>query len=133
MAQLRADALLYYHVYADLVMLSKSKELAKCVLDMNNHYLELLCFLNKVQDNPEVVPRKEQAVFHSKKRLYGTSKVLNHRQHKNVDAIYSKLFMETGNELSVLFPMIVKGATRMREKLLLYAEKGENTGVLNLL
>ena len=25
MAQLRADALLYYHVYADLVMLSKSK------------------------------------------------------------------------------------------------------------
>ena len=27
---------MYYHVYADLVMLSKSKELAKSVMDMNN-------------------------------------------------------------------------------------------------
>ena len=36
--------------YADL---SKSKKLTKCVMDMNNHYLELLCFLNEVQGNPE--------------------------------------------------------------------------------
>ena len=38
MAQLRVDALLYYHVYADLMMLSKSKTLGKCVMDMNVHY-----------------------------------------------------------------------------------------------
>ena len=76
MAQLRADALLYYHIYADLVMLSKSKELAKCVVDMNTHYFELLCFLNEVQNNPEVIFRKEHEVFQSEKRLYGTSKVL---------------------------------------------------------
>lgn len=123
MAQLRADALFYYHVYADLVMLSKSKKLAKCVMDMNNHYLELLCFLNEVQDNPEVVLRQEQEVFQSEKRLYGTNKVLNHRKHRNVDVIYCKLFTETGSEFSLLFPMIAKGAASMKEKLLSYAEK----------
>ena len=123
MAQLRADALLYYHVYADLVMLSKSKKLAKSVMDMNSHYLELLCFLDEVLDNPEVILRKEHEVFFSEKQLYGESKVLNHRQHKNVKAVYSKLFTESGNESSIFFPMIVKGVASMREKLLSYAEK----------
>ena len=123
MAQLRADALLYYHVYADLVMVSKSKKLAKSVMDMNSHYLELLCFLDEVLDNPEVILRKEHEVFFSEKQLYGESKVLNHRQHKNVKAVYSKLFTESGNESSIFFPMIVKGVASMREKLLSYAEK----------
>lgn len=123
LAQLRADAILYYHVYADLVMLSKSKELAKNVLDMNRHYLELLCFLNEVQSSPEVVLWNELEVFQSEKQLYGTSKVVNHRQHKSMDALYSKLFMKTGNELSTFFPMIANGATSMKEKLLSYAQK----------
>ena len=42
---LEADALMYYHIYADLVMLSKSNDLKKSVLDMNSHYLELQVFL----------------------------------------------------------------------------------------
>ena len=37
--------------------------------------------------------------------------------------MYSKLFKETGNESSILLPMIVKGAVSTREKLLSYAEK----------
>ena len=98
-------------------------------MDMNTHYLELLCFLNEVQNNPEVILRKKHEVFQSEKRLYGTSKVLNHRQHKNADAMYSKLFKETGNESSILLPMIVKGAVSMREKLLSYAEKHLPGGV----
>ena len=38
-ANLRIDAMMYYHVYADLVMLSKSNELQKSALYMNMHYL----------------------------------------------------------------------------------------------
>ena len=38
---LKGDALMYYHVYDDLIMLSKSTELGKSVIDMNEHYLEL--------------------------------------------------------------------------------------------
>ena len=99
------------------------EKLAKSVMDMNSHYLELLCFLDEVLDNPEVILRKEHEVFFSEKQLYGESKVLNHRQHKNVKAVYSKLFTESGNESSIFFPMIVKGVASMREKLLSYAEK----------
>lgn len=32
---------MFFHVYADLVMLSKSNDLKKSVLDMNQHYLEV--------------------------------------------------------------------------------------------
>ena len=38
LARLKADGLMYYHVYADLVMLSKSNDLGKSSLDMNLHY-----------------------------------------------------------------------------------------------
>lgn len=38
---LRADALMFYHVYADLVTLAKSNDLEKSVYAMNDHYLEL--------------------------------------------------------------------------------------------
>ena len=38
MVRLKADALMFYHVYADLVMLSKSNDLGKSVFDMNQHY-----------------------------------------------------------------------------------------------
>ena len=65
MAQLRVDALLYYHVYADLMMLSKSKTLGKCFMDMNVHYFELLSFLDKVVVNPDIVLVKDHQVFHS--------------------------------------------------------------------
>ena len=50
MARLKVDALMYYHVYADLVMLSKSDDLKKSALDMNQHYLELKMFLQEVEN-----------------------------------------------------------------------------------
>ena len=106
MAQLRADALMYYHTYADLVMLSKSKELAKSVMDMNNHYLELLCFLGDVQTSPEIVFDKTYEVFRSEKELYGPSSTVNHRHHKNVEALYNKLFEETEDDSGVLLLIV---------------------------
>ena len=50
-AGLRVDGLMFYHVYADLVILSKSNELKKSVLDMNIHYLELQTFYKKSNTN----------------------------------------------------------------------------------
>ena len=41
MMELRADSLMYHHIYADLVMLLKSKDLCRSAFDMNMHYLEL--------------------------------------------------------------------------------------------
>ena len=67
---LKVDALMYYHVYADFVMMSKSTKLQKSVLDMNTHYLELKQFLEKVEENPQVVLQKAYRVF-SDERLYG--------------------------------------------------------------
>ena len=42
LAHLKADSLMYYHVYGDLYMLSKSNDIGLSVLSMNQHYLELL-------------------------------------------------------------------------------------------
>ena len=44
LAHLKADALMFFHIYADLVMLAKSNSLNKSVIDINKHYLELKCF-----------------------------------------------------------------------------------------
>ena len=39
LAALQADGIMYYHVYTDLFVLSKSNELDKSALDMNTHSL----------------------------------------------------------------------------------------------
>ena len=66
---------------------------------------------------------KNYEVFRSEKRLYGSSSKVNHRCHKNVDKVYDKVFEETGDKSSTLPPMIVSGVTKMKEKLVAYAEK----------
>ena len=45
LACLKADAIMFHHAYADLVMLAKSNALQKSASDMGQHYLELKCFL----------------------------------------------------------------------------------------
>ena len=37
----KADAIIFHHVYADLVLLAKSTDLEKSAFDMGQHYLEL--------------------------------------------------------------------------------------------
>ena len=60
MKKLRADGLMYFYVYADIiVMLSKSNDLGKTVLDMNQHYLELKVYLQEVECDPAVVMDKD--------------------------------------------------------------------------
>ena len=41
MTSVTADALMFVHIYVDLVTLAKSEELNKSVYDMTIHYLEL--------------------------------------------------------------------------------------------
>ena len=55
LVQLKADTLMFHHVYADLSMLAKSADLNKSSLDMNERNLELQHFLQEVEHNPQVV------------------------------------------------------------------------------
>lgn len=63
LAMLKCDALMFYHVYADLVLLSKSTDLSKSALDMNIRYLELKTYLQEIEQHPEVVMEKSYKVF----------------------------------------------------------------------
>ena len=53
-AHLKVDGLMFYHIYADLMVLVKSTTLNRSALDMTHHYLELLTFLRELQ-NPETI------------------------------------------------------------------------------
>ena len=119
--QLRADGLMYFHVYADIVMLSKSNDLGKTVLDMNQHYLELKLFLQEVECDPAVVMDKHYQVFRSEERLYGNIKQTNHRRCLNSQVVYNKLFEPSESDPTSLYPLLIAGAARMKEKLCTYA------------
>lgn len=69
LAHLKADSLMYYHVYGDLYMLSKANDLGSTVLSMNQHYLELQTYLSEVEKSPEIVLDPHYHVFRSEKRL----------------------------------------------------------------
>ena len=122
LAMLKCDALMYYHVYADLVMLSKSTDLNKSALDMNIHYLELKSWLQEIEQYPEVVMEKSYRVFQSESdTLYGSNKKLNHRLHKISLAVHERLLQTNENEASLLYPLLMAGAVKMKEKLCTYA------------
>ena len=92
MAKVRVDAMMYYHVYADLVMLPKSDDLLKSAFDMNLHYVELQNFLEEMKSHPDIVLNASFQVFQSELRLYTADRHTNHRCHPISEAIYSKLF-----------------------------------------
>ena len=91
-ACLKADSIMFYHVYADLIMLSKSRDLNKSTLDMNIHYLELKTYLQEVEQHPEIMLDKEYPVFGSEKELYGKNPKINHRLHTKSQCVFEKLF-----------------------------------------
>ena len=72
LAHLKADSLMYYHVYGDLYMLSKSNDLDLSVLSMNRHYLELQLYLTEVEMDPDVVFDPNYRVFPTERRIYGS-------------------------------------------------------------
>ena len=50
------------------------------------------------------------------------SKLTNHRQHPMSEALYNKLFEPCETDHAVLCPMLAVGASKMREKLCVYAK-----------
>ena len=57
------EGLMFDRVYADLMMLVKSKELNKTALDMNVHYKELLNFLQRLSDTPSLIVNENTLCF----------------------------------------------------------------------
>ena len=120
--RLIADGLMYYHVYADLVMLSKANDLGKSSLDMNQHYFELKLYLQEVEHHPEIVMDKDCKVFRSEENLYGDNKSINHRKRSKVQAVHAKLFSLSECYSATLYPLLISGAVKMRSKLCTYAQ-----------
>ena len=120
LAHLKADSLMYYHVYCDLFIISKSNELGSTVLSMNQHYLELQIYLSEVEKSPEIVLDPHYHVFQSEKRLYDSDSKVNHRLQSAV--VYQRLFEQVQFDTDTLTSILIKGASNMREKLCSYAK-----------
>ena len=121
-AQLKLDGLFYYHVYADLMMLIKSNDLDKSVLDMNTHYLELKTSLNELSHQPEQALDPNYMVFPSEQRLYTQQSKQNHRKHKATRAVYIRLLTSDEWDKTLLLPRVTAAATAMKEKLVSYKQ-----------
>jgi hypothetical protein len=122
LVHLKMDALMFYHVYADLVELAKSKDLKKSVLDMNIHYFELQTFLKLLQEHPEVIMDFEYRVFKSEALLYGDNKKFNHRVRFTSSLIQRYLFKKEIWDETHLYLLLVAGAKSMESKLNSYAK-----------
>ena len=79
LSRLKADALMFYFVYVDLVMLAKSNDIGKSALNMSQHYLKLQ--LLSMIEEPQTAINKLYKVFPSEERLYSTKIPVNHRLH----------------------------------------------------
>ena len=112
---------MFHHVYCNLVVLAKSADLNKSVLEMNTHYCELLSFLSEGEGQPETALNKSFEVFVSERRLYGTNRALNHCLRPLYAVVEEKLF-EDGIGDSVLLELLSTGAASMKKKLLAYAK-----------
>ena len=121
LAHLKADSLMYYHVYGDLYMLSKSNDLDLSLLSMNEHYLELQTYLSKVESNPDIVFDPNFRVFQSEERLYGPDAKVNH--HLKSPVVYQRLFDKIEVDSTNLTPLLINGVSKMRMKLCSYAQK----------
>ena len=122
LAVLKADALMFFHVYADLVTLAKSTELMKSALDMNTHYLELQVFLLELEKYPETIMDQHYTVFKSEERLYKDDAKVNHRCHAKLKCVHDELFISNEWDETLLYPIITNGAASMKSKLSSYAQ-----------
>ena len=122
LAHLKVDGLMFYHVYADLMVLAKSNTLNKSALDMTYHYLELLTFLREIQQHPDTVLDGQYQVFRSERRLYGDDSDVNHRLHEKLEPAHKCLLKSEEWDKNLLYPLIVSGAAAMEAKLCEYAK-----------
>ena len=114
LALLKADALMFYFVYATLTNLAKSQELNKSAYEMGQHYLELKMYLEEVEKYPEVTQDQNHHVFPSEQRLYYELTASTR------DPVWNRLFHKDGFD-DIVLSKLSSGATAMKEKLVLYA------------
>ena len=69
LSHLIIDGFMYYHIYGDLYMLSKSKELGLSAFSINCHYLELYTYLSEVMTDPDIAFKQDYHVLISENRL----------------------------------------------------------------
>ena len=121
LTHLKVDGLMFYHVYADLMVLAKSNALKISALDMTYHYLELLTFLRELQQHPDTILDGTYQVFRSEKSLYGDDKRTNHRVHDDSKPVHQRLLQSDEWDQSLIYPLVVSGTATMEKKLCDYA------------
>ena len=119
-AHLKLAGLMFDHIYADLMMLIKSKVLDKRVLDMNQHYIELKCFLQQLSKHPEEIMNPDLQTFPSEHRLYGESPKPITALKKNYTAVRKRLFTCDDFDGKELYPRVAAAAKSMLDKLVTY-------------
>ena len=120
LSNLQLEGLMFDKIYADLMMLVKSTDLNKSVLDMNAHCLELMEFLQILTTKPSTMLDPEVLVFSSEPRLYSDSTKLNHRLFSNYIPVRKELHQ---GDKSLLLSMVVAAGEAMSLKLQSYKEE----------
>ena len=116
-AELKVDGLFFDKLYADYMILVKSTELDKSVLDMSAHYLELKVFLEELSHHPEEIMNPEHHVFQSEPQLYDPLLKTNHRIHKTYKEIRRRLNESDSYDEKELYPRIQEASKAMVSKL----------------
>jgi hypothetical protein len=116
MAAVKADSLMFLHIYSNLVTLSKSTILNKSAFDMRIHYLELDSFLELLEIDSRKALDGEIQVFTSEGRLYCPT---TSGQAAKI-AIRSRIFSQDKWD-GLVVELVSVGALEMRSKLRTYA------------
>ena len=120
-AELKLDGLFFDKLYADLMMLVKSTELDKSVLDMSVQYLELKVFLEELSHHPEEIMNPDHHVFPSESRLYeSSSQKTNHRINIKYKDIRRRLYQSDSFDEIELYPRVQEASKSMLSKLIEY-------------
>ena len=119
-ALLKVDGLFFDKVYADMMVLLKSKKLGKKYLDMNIHLKELLDYLTALSHHPRLCLDPDHQVFTSEAQIYSEDKKLNHRKHVKSTAVRKRLYRHDDFDEQYTFPLVERAAKYMAEKLRLY-------------
>ena len=100
------------------MMLLKSNELSKKLLDMNQHYLELVKYLEEIAQHPELILDPAHQVFLLEPRLYDDSKT-NHRNHPNHVPVRTRLYKKDNFDQLAL-DLVKSAAASMAKKMCSY-------------
>ena len=101
-------------VHSDLMMLLKSNELGKKLLDMNQHCMELVKYLEEIAQHPELILDPAHQVFPLEPHLYDDSKT-NHRNHPKYVPVRTRLYKKDDFDQLVL-DLVKSAAASMAKK-----------------